>query len=169
MKKKILSVLLVLGVILSTNTTSLAADVDLPDDYAQKCDIYLPANNDDSHEYFEFTNPNARINSDGSFTFSFQREMSSSNFTPASSSITVYASATSSTSNKTYYISLWKYSTGSASDDTQIASIKYTADGSTQKYTFTGLSTSSRYYLYFSKPLTSSATITGSGRIESIK
>ena len=34
MKKKILSVLLVLGVILSTNTTSLAADVDLPDDYA---------------------------------------------------------------------------------------------------------------------------------------
>lgn len=127
----------------------------------------LDENTDDSSEYFRFANPNSRIDSNGNFTFSFKWEMDSSYFKPKNSSITVYAKATSSTSNEKYYITLYKYN--SSGDDTKVKRIKYTANGTNQSYTFTGLNTSSSYYLRFTKPLTSSAKITGSGRIASIK
>ena len=38
-----------------------------------------------------------------------------------------------------------------------------------QYYEFTGLDTNPSYYLYFSKPLFSNATITGTGHIKNIK
>lgn len=79
----------------------------------------------------------------------------------------MYATATSSTSDQTYYIALYKKN--ASGNDTQIKDIKYTANGKTQSYTFNELSTDSTYYLYFTKPLTSTATITGSGRIETIQ
>lgn len=167
MKKKLLSIMLVFTMLLATNLTAFAAEEETYDDVASECDIELEENTDDSEEYFKFGNPKLRLDSNGNFTFSFKREMSSGYFKPASSSITVYAQATSSTDNESYYIGLYKYN--SSGDDTFIKRIKYTANGNNQSYTFTGLSTSSSYYLYFTKPLTSSATITGSGRIASIK
>lgn len=132
-----------------------------------ECDINLPENTDDTHEYWEFTGSNMRMGSDGSFTFSYQWAMQSDDFKPASSSITVYATATSSSSDQAYYIALYKKN--ASGNDTQIKDIKYTANGKTQSYTFKELSTDSTYYLYFTKPLTSTAKITGSGRIETIQ
>ena len=166
--KSVFSIVMIAMLFVTANSKVFAAEEQVYDDVAKECnDIYLEENNDDSNEYFEFGNPNLRIDANGSFTFSYKREMSSSTFKPAATSITVYSKATSSTDNKTYYISLYKYN--SSGDDTFLKKIKYTANGTSQSYKFTGLSTSSKYYLYFSKPLTSSATITGSGRIASIK
>ena len=167
MKKRMLSVVLVLAMLFTTNLTAFASEKVEYDDVAVASDMNLDENTDDSSEYFRFANPNSRIDSNGNFTFSFKREMDSSYFKPKNSSITVYAKATSSTSNKNYYIALYKYN--SPGDDIMIKRIKYTANGNNQSYTFTGLSTSSDYCLRFTKPLTSSATITGSGRIASIK
>lgn len=167
MKKKLLSVMLVFTMLLATRLTAFAAEEENYDDVARKCNVDLEENTDDTKEYFIFENLNMRLDSNGKFTFSFKREMSSGYFKPAGSSITVYAKATSSTDNETYYIGVYKYN--SSDDDTLIKRIKYTANGDNQSYTFTGLNTSSSYYLYFTKPLTSSATITGSGRIASIK
>ena len=132
-------------------------------DVAKECDYYLRKNNDSSSEYFRFS-PLTRMSSSGNFSFSYKREMDSDSFKPTDSTMRVYATATSSTNNQTYYISLFK-----SSDDSLVKSVTYTANGSSQYYDFTGLSTSTSYYLHFSKPLSSSATITGSGQINSIQ
>lgn len=130
---------------------------------ATKTDEWLEQNTDNSSEYFRFSERISRMDENGNFVFSYKDQFGGDTFKPNGSSITVYASATSSTSDTTYYISLYK------ADRTLVKSnVKYTADGSTYKYSFTGLSSSTSYYLYFSKPLKSRATITGSGRIDSI-
>lgn len=167
MKKRMLSVVLVLAMLFTTNLTAFASEKVEYDDVAVASDVNLDENTDDSSEYFRFANPNSRIDSNGNFTFSFKWKLESSYFKPANSSITVYAKATSSTSNEKYYISLYKYN--SSGDDTLVKKIKYTANGTNQSYKFTGLSTSKSYRLIFSKPFTSNSTITGSGRIASIK
>lgn len=167
MKKRMLSMVLVLAMLFSTNLTAFASEKAEYDDVAVACDVNLDENTDDSEEYFRFVNPNSRIDSNGNFTFSFKWTMDSSYFKPASSSITVYAKATSSTSNETYYITLYKYN--SSGDDVKVKKVKYTANGTNQSYKFTGLSTSSSYRLKFTKPLSNNTTITGSGRIASIK
>ena len=155
----------IIMLVLSMNTSVFAAESDAEyDDVAISCDYELPENNDSSSEYFRFDNPNQRMDANGNFSFSYKMIMYSDTFTPASSSIKVYATAKSSTSDKTYYIMLYKYE-----DDTFIKSVSYKADGTSQVYEFTDLDTSKDYYLAFSKPLSSSATITGSGRIEYIK
>lgn len=173
MKKKIMKSILALTMVAAfifgvTNTSVYASNEKEYDDTATVCDMELGENTDNSGECFRFiTNPNSRMESDGSFTFSYSWKMQSDYFKPANSSIKVYATATSSTSNKTYYISLYKYN--SSGDDKLVDKIKYTADGTSQYYQFTGLSTSSEYYLYFTLPLTSSAQITGTGKVVSIK
>lgn len=102
------------------------------------------------------------MGSDGSFSFSYNFTMSSDLFKPKNSSITVYSTATSSTSDKEYDILLYKFS-----DDKKVGSTAvYTANGTTQKFTWTGLDTNTTYYLYFSKPLSNGGKITGSGRID---
>ena len=90
--------------------------------------------------------------------------MYSQYFKPKASSIKVYMKATSSTSDKKYYINLYK-----DGSDSSLGSVTYTADGTSQYYEFTGLDTNSSYYLYFSKPLFSNATITGTGHINHIQ
>ena len=131
---------------------------------AEECDYYLPENTDDLSQYFKFGSLGQRMDSNGYFTFSFSYALSSTSFKPAHSSICVYATATSSTSNKTYYISLYKSGQSNA-----ISTITYTANGKTERHYFTGLSTSNRYYLKFTLPILSSATVTGSGRVETIQ
>ncbi len=113
-KKILLTIIIATLCIVSESGISVfASDVEHYDDIATECDINLPENTDDTHEYWEFTGSNMRMGSDGSFTFSYQRSM--------------------------------------------------------QSCTFKELSTDSTYYLYFTKPLTSTAKITGSGRIETIQ
>jgi hypothetical protein len=73
-----------------------------------ECDYYLPENTDDLSQYFKFGGMGQRIDSNGYFTFSFAYSLNSSSFRPVDTTIRVYASATSSTNNKTYYISLYK-------------------------------------------------------------
>lgn len=151
--------------VLGTSMTVFAADIEEHyDGVAIECDYELPENTDDSSEYFSFINLNQRMDSNGYFTFSYSWAMSSDYFKPASSSIRVYMSATSSTSNQTYYINLYK-----SGSDSSLGSVKLTANGNSQYYDFTGLDTNSYYYLSFSKPLLSNATITGSGHINYIQ
>lgn len=117
-KKVLLAVLTAALLITGKSGVSVfASDRESYDDIATECNIELPENTDDSREYCEFTNPNMRMESDGSFSFSYQRSMQSDDFKPASSSITVYATATSSTSDQTYYIALYKVNT--SGNDTQ--------------------------------------------------
>ena len=129
---------------------------------AIECNIDLPENTDSSKNYFRFAEPQ-RMDANGNFTFSFSWKMSSVSFKPASSSIKVYSKATSSTSNKTYYIGVRKIG------ESSYTPVRYTANNTNLYYEFTGLDTNSYYCLEFSKPLTSGATITGSGSINSIQ
>lgn len=151
--------------VVSTNITAFAATEDKEyDAVATVCDDDLPENDNDLSEYFHFANPNSRMDSYGNFTFSFSWAMESDYFKPASSSLKLSAKATSSTSNQTYYIALYK-----VGSDNPIKNVKFTADGTAQSYQFTGLSTSSYYYLSFSKPILSNATITGTGKVSIIQ
>ena len=102
------------------------------------------------------------MSSDGSFTFSYSWAMESDRFKPADTSIKITATATSTGDNKSYNIILY------TADGTHIKTVTYTADGTPYSYTFTGLSTSTKYYLKFTKPL-GNTTITGSGKISSIQ
>ncbi len=131
---------------------------------ATECDYYLPTNTDSSSEYFCFNEEGQRINSDGSFTFSFSWALQSSYFKPANSTIRIYATATSDTNNKTYYINLYK-----DGESNPVKTVKYTANGVSQYADFSGLDTNSYYYMYFRIPLNSTATITGSGQINYIQ
>ena len=179
--KKLTFLLVATVFFIHLGTFALAADSDdtteneyvnsSPDtvyDVAVDCDYELPENNmdiDPSIQYFAFNGAQGnRINGDGSFTFQFSNEMPSTSFKPADTSIRVYATATSSTNNKTYYIGL--YETGQT---TPIKVVTYTANGNSQYGEFTGLSTNTYYHLYFSKPIYSAATITGSGQINYIQ
>jgi len=105
-----------------------------------------------------------RIDSNGYFTFSFAYSLNSSSFRPVDTTIRVYASATSSTNNKTYYISLYK-----SGQNSLVKKATFTANGGSQYYDFTGLSTSLSYYLKFTKSSSSTTTITGSGQVEYIQ
>jgi hypothetical protein len=170
MKKsvRVFSMFMVAIMTLSIGFNVFAAELDkgsgMKMGVAKECSYYLPQNSESSSEYFRFSNLFTRMNSNGSFTFSFMREMDSDSFKPKNSTMRVYATATSSNSNQTYYISLFK-----SSDNSLVQSVTYTANGNSQYYDFTGLSTSTRYYLHFSKPISSTATITGSGQINSIQ
>lgn len=161
-KKRVISVVTMI-LVLCSSFSVFAKDTLNSVECATKTDEFLEQNTDDSSEYFRFSEKISRMDENGNFIFSYKDQFGGDTFKPSGSSITVYASATSSTSDTTYYISLYK------SDGTLVKSnVKYTADGNTYKYKFTGLSSSTSYYLYFSKPLSSRATITGSGRIDSI-
>lgn len=150
----------------------LAADKQIDSDnsmgpwlgYAVECEYDLPENEDSSCQYFAFDENTQKIDSNGNFTFSFSWAMSSTTFKPAASKIRVYASATSSTSNKTYYITLKRFS-----DDASMGYGTYTANGTSQYIEFSGLDLYTSYYLYFSKPIISGATITGSGSVNYIQ
>lgn len=165
LKSRIATVLMSAMLVFSVNTTVFAAENDAePNDIAIRCDYELAENDDSSSEYFRFGNPNQRMDDEGNFSFSFSWEVNSDIFKPASSSIKVYATATSSSSDQTYYISLYE-----AGNDTFVKSAKFKADGTSQFYEFTDLDTNSYYYLSGTKPLFSTGTITGSGRIEYIQ
>lgn len=164
LKSKIVIVLMAAVVmIFSASSPVFAAENDAEYDVAIKCDYELPENSDSSSEYFRFENPLQRMDSNGNFIFSFSWAMYSDYFKPKNSSITVYVTATS-TSNKNYAIYLHE-----VSSDKQIGGADFVADGNEQSCTFTGLDTDSYYYLSFTKPIFSDATITGSGRICYIK
>ena len=104
------------------------------------------------------------MESDGSFSFSYSWSMQSQLFKPASSSIKVYARATSTSSDKSY--SIWLYKSG---EDEPVQKVNYTANGKEQYYQFTGLNTNSYYYLYFTKSLLNDGKVTGSGSIDHIQ
>ena len=171
-------VTIVVAMTFGSKLVALAADMEEVDSYfeedvlfndsrieeATECDYYLPANTDSSSQYFYFNEEGQRINSDGSFTFSFSWALQSSYFRPANSTIRIYATATSDTNDKTYYINLYK-----DGESNPVKTVKYTANGVSQYADFTGLDTNSYYYMYFRIPLTSSATITGSGQINYIQ
>lgn len=166
LKKRLMALLLIGTTMLSTNLTAFAATTEAAEGVAIQCNEILPENTDSSTEYFRFTkqNPNARMEDDGSFTFSFSWAMESQVFKPAASSIKVYATATTTSSDKTYSIYLYK-----SGEEDPVKKVSYKANGTSQYYEFTGLDTNSYYYLYFTKSAFNSGTVTGSGRIESIQ
>ena len=134
--------------------------------YASVCDdeIELPLNTDSSCQYFQFENDGQRMDSQGNFTFSFSWAMQSTSFKPFATTITIRATATSSNNNKTYYIGVKEVATGNS-----LGYATYTANGQQQDFQFSGLDLNTSYYLYFSKPILSNATITGSGRVMNIQ
>lgn len=171
--RRIMALIIAAGMVMGMNCTAFADGREIVEDtsskttsygVAEECDYYIPKNIDDSSQYFRFESMGQRMDSNGYFTFSFSHSLKSSSFRPAQSTICVYASATSSTSNKTYYISLYKSGQSNA-----ISTITYTANGTTEYHYFTGLSTSTSYYLKFTLPILSNATITGSGRVATIQ
>ena len=169
MKKltSLLCFMMVTILMFGTSTPVLAAEViDSIDRHiaTEECEYEPLDNTNDSFDYSSFLIMNRRIDNKGYFTFSYSWAMYSEYFKPASSSIKVYMKATSSNSDKTYYINLYKMDS-----DSSLGSVTYTANGKSQYYEFTGLDTNSSYYLYFSKPLFSNATITGTGHIKNIK
>lgn len=149
---------------LGSSITVFAADDRVQYATATECEYELPENTDNSSDYFNFVNLKKRMDSNGYFTFSYSWAMYSQHFKPKASSIKVYMKATSSASDKKYYINLYK-----DGSDSSLGSVTYTADGTSQYYKFTALDTNSSYYLYFSKPLFSNATITGTGHINHIQ
>ncbi len=135
------------------------------DDIAVPVDVYLEPNYDDSHDYFMFHESVQRMDDSGNFTFSFKDTMVSDSFIPAASTIKVTVTAKSSNSDSdTFTIRLCKWS-----DDFQVGSVKYTANGTAQAGTFSNLSTDTRYYLSFTRPIFQNAKITGSGTVTPIK
>lgn len=163
--KSLICFIMATVMMLGTSMSVFAADVEEQyDGVAIECDYELPENVDDSSEYFCFMSPHQRMDSNGYFTFSYSWAMESDLFKPASSSIRLYMTATSSTSNQTYYINLYK-----VGSDSSLGTVRFTANGNSQYYDFSGLDTNSYYYLYFSKPLLSNSTITGSGHINYIQ
>lgn len=166
LKSRALTVLMaVMMLVCNVNTHVFAAESsDGQNDMTISDGHELAENSDTSSDYFWFGNPNLRMEDNGSFHFSFSFRLSSDLFKPTSSSIKVYATATSSNSNKSYNISL--YESGS---DKQVKSVSYKADGTEYNYEFTDLDPDKYYYLYFSKPLFSDSTITGDGRIDYIQ
>ena len=124
----------------------------------------MPINNDSSEQYFRFVDENNRMDSNGYFTFSFSWAMESTSFYPFASSITVVAAATSSNNNQTYYIGVKEVATGNS-----VGVHQYTANGSSYSSVFSGLDVNKSYKLYFSKPILSNATITGSGQVKNIQ
>lgn len=132
---------------------------------ATECDAEcdLPINNDSSSQFFAFVDDGQKMDANGNFIFSFSWAMESTSFRPSASSIDVYATATTSNNNKTYYIGL-KEVGGSS-----LGYHSYTANGTQQQGSFSGLDSNKWYVLYFSKPATSSATITGSGHVDYIR
>ena len=143
-------------------TSSYAEDI--IEQVATECDLILPENNDSSKEYINFVDSDEKMDSQGNFTFSYSYLLQSDPFKPSFSTIWVYASATSSTNNKTYYIKVKRFS-----DDAIVGSATYTANGQTGSASFGGLDTNTTYYLEFTLPIFSNATITGSGKINYIQ
>lgn len=161
--KKILSVILsVVALCLSfgncayatelNQTSDIMLDEDVYGPYlgqAKECDTEsdMPINEDSSCQYFLFVDDGQKMDGNGNFTFSFSWAMESTSFKPAGSSIDVYAAATSSNSDTTYYIGV-KEVGGSS-----LGYYSYTANGSQQYGGFSGLNPNKWYVLYFSKPL----------------
>ena len=171
---------LILTVILittSNNILSYASDVEgVKDsgsdsysslyDVATSSDVKLEKNTDSSHQYFVFDESGQKMDSNGNFTFSFSWSMDSASFKPASSSITLYARATCTSTVKSYNIDLYRID---GTDDTLVKAVSFTANDTSQQYTFTGLDTSERYFLRFTKPFWNAGTVTGSGQITPIQ
>lgn len=130
------------------------------------CEDYLPENTNSSSEYFSFTKSMLRMDSKGNFTFSFSNRLESDTFKPKNSTITVKAKATSSTDDQKYYISLYKVG---KTEDEYVKGATFKADGTAQRFEFSSLDTGSKYFLVFTKPITSNGTITGSGSVNYIK
>lgn len=135
-------------------------------DVAVPSEVKLEENTDSSHQYFAFDESGQKIDSNGNFTFSFSWSMDSTSFRPASSSLTLYARATCTSTNKSYNIDLYRID---PTDDTLVKAVSFTANDTSQQYTFTGLDTSESYFLRFSKPFWNTGTVTGSGQITPIQ
>ena len=54
-------------------------------------------------------------------------------------------------------------------DNTLVKAVSFTANDTSQQYTFTGLDTSESYFLRFSNPFWNTGTVTGSGQITPIQ
>lgn len=164
--KKIFATLAAMLMVMGTCITTFAAEKEIIvyEEAIPSFDVKLPQNTDDNGEYVRFSNSLKRIGSDGTFSFSFSMAMDSSTFTPANSTINVYAKATSSSeTQKTFSILLYRWD-----DDQLVGKAKtFTANDVEQYCTWSGLDTNTKYYLYFSKP--SGGKITGTGYIKSIK
>lgn len=132
--------------------------------YATECEneIDIPINTDASNQYFIFVDEGQKIDAYGNFTFSFSWAMESSSFKSSKTTLRVYATATSSNSNQTYYIGVKELGGNSVGYAT------YTANG-VLGYADFPVNTYTTYVLYFSKPLLSNATITGSGYLDHIQ
>ena len=132
--------------------------------YATECEneIDMPTNTDDSYQYFIFVDEGQKIDAYGNFTFSFSSSMESSSFKSKKTTLRVYATATSSNSNQTYYIGVKELGGNSVGYAT------YTANG-VLGYADFPVNTYTTYVLYFSRPLLSNATITGSGYLDHIQ
>lgn len=171
--RRIMALVIAVGMVMGMSCTAFAESREMEKGLSSEsasygvsteCNYYLPENTDDLSQYFKFGGMGQRIDSNGYFTFSFAYSLNSSSFRPVDTTIRVYASATSSTNNKTYYISLYK-----SGQNSLVKKATFTANGGSQYYDFTGLSTSLSYYLKFTKSSSSTTTITGSGQVEYIQ
>mgnify|MGYP003293042648 CR=1 FL=1 len=117
-----------------------------------------------SKDFFYFLNENQKINSDGTFAFSYGYYMTSTSFRPNSSSFTMVIKATSSSSTDTVY-NVNIYQRTSSGNDIQLKSSALNANGQYQVVNITGANPGASCYLEFTKPLFSSATFTGEGRL----
>ena len=161
--RRIMALVMAVGMVMGMSCTAFAESREMEKGLSFY-QYYLPENTDDLSQYFKFGGMGQRIDSNGYFTFSFAYSLNSSSFRPVDTTIRVYASATSSTNNKTYYISLYK-----SGQNSLVKKATFTANGGSQYYDFTGLSTSLSYYLKFTKSSSSTTTITGSGQVEYIQ
>ncbi len=118
-----------------------------------------------SRDYFYFVNDNGqKMNSNGSFVFSYGYTMTSDYFRPTSSSISMMIRAnSSSTSDTTYNVSVYKK--GPNGNDTLVKTVSLNANGQYQYVNISGVTAGASYYLQFSKPLFSSASFSGDGQL----
>jgi alpha-glucuronidase len=98
------------------------------------------------------------ITSSGTFTFDLYNSLISDSFTITNTSIKITANATTSTSSKTYFITLHGPGCGLGS------TVKYIADGSNYQYTWTGLTNGGTYYFVIETDV-NTGRINGSGSI----
>lgn len=120
--------------------------------------------------YFEFTSGNSRINSDGSFTFSFAYgTLHSTTIRPSGSSLQVNITATCTDHEDCYYYVALMKGNYSVESGTLVKRVKYYTDGNEWGYTFTGLTAGSDYYLDFSQKSGCNGCIDGEGQVIGIQ
>ena len=120
----------------------------------------------DNEGYFYFINDNSKINSDGSFTFSYSWVLTSSMFHPNSSTCSMKIRATCSTGTRNYYFELQD-----ALTNTKVGNYSFTksADGTYYWVYFQDLDPNTDYQLYFNdtNPFYT-GTITGDGQLYNV-